>query len=224
MDWYKLKPKITKDFEELTKTYNQKYGLFDYAVDSRSLDTTFEKNLLQSVGNLSGLSVLVCGSNSGYEISILSKIFPNAKFTAVDISSKALSTLAETYPFVTCIHANMEVLPFKDKEFDIYLNCRAIHSTDVDIEKASIEATRVTKGKIILSISNGYRVDDHIVKGMYDYDSQKIEEEKPRLVSESLGKLFIKNGYRVEEISSEAEIFLLLTTDPQASIKLLKLC
>lgn len=217
MNWYKLKPKITKNFEELTKTYNQKYGSFDYVEDSRSLDTSFEKVLIQSAGNLSGMNVLVCGSNSGYEIGILSKKFPTAKFTAVDIASEALSMLAKTYPFVTCIHANMEELPFKDKEFDVYLNCRAIHSTDVDIEKASIEAIRVTKEKIVLSISNGYRVDNHIVKGMYDYDSQKIEEEKPRMVSESLGKLFTKNGYRVEEISSEAEIFLILTPDPQTS-------
>lgn len=214
--WYKQKPKITKDFDALTKTYNQKYGSFDYTEDSRSLDSDFEKVLIQSVGDLSGLSVLVCGSNSGYEIAILSKIFPTTKFTALDISSEALSGL-ENIPFVASIHANMETLPFKNKEFDLYLNCRAIHSTDVDMEKASSEAIRVTKGKIVLSISNGYRVDGHIIKGMYDYDSQEIEEEKPQEISKLLEKLFTKNNYRIKKSLSEAEIFLILTPDPHTS-------
>lgn len=217
MKWYQQKPKETKDFDQLTKTYNQKYGSFDYAEDSRSLDTTFEKTLIQSVEDLSGLNVLVCGSNSGYEIGILAKLFPDAKFTAVDISSEALSRLAKTYLFVACFHANMEALPFGNKEFDLYINCRAIHSTDVDMEKAVEEAIRVTKGKVILSVSNGYRIDDHIVNGMYNYDSQKIDEEKSKKVANSLKTMFINKKYKVEELSSEAELFLILTPDPHTS-------
>lgn len=218
MKWYQQKPKQTKNFDELTKAYNQKYGTFDYAEDSRSLDTTFEKTLNQSVGDLSGLSVLVCGSNSGYEIGILSKVFPGTKFTAVDISSEALSMLAKTYPFVTCIHANMEALPFGDKEFDLYINCRAIHSTDVDMEKAVSEAIRVTKEKIVLSVSNGYRLDDRIVKGMYDYETQKIQEEKSQVILNSVKMIFIGKKNKVEELSSDAELFLILTPDPHTSI------
>ncbi len=217
MKWYQQKPKETKDFKELTETYNQKYGSYDYAQDSRSLDITFEETLIQSVGDLSRLNVLVCGSNSGYEIGVLSKLFPSAKFTAVDISSEALSRLAKTYSFATCIHASMETLPFRDKEFDLYINCRAIHSTDTDMNKAVSEAIRVTKGKVVLSVSNGYRVDSRIVKGMYDYDTQKIDEEKSQIILNSLKAIFIERKYKVEEVSSDAELFLILTPDPSTS-------
>lgn len=214
MAWWHRKPKVTKDFEELTQTYNEKYGNYDYASDSRSLDATFKETLLDAVGNLSDLNVLIAGSNSGYEIRILNEQFPTAKFTAVDISTDALSKLGSEFPGVSYAHANMEKLPFKDKEFDIYINCRAIHSTDVDIPIAVIEAIRVTKGKIVLTVSNGYRVEDSIVKGMYDYDAEKIDENKPAQIIDKLKVLFEKQNYNLKELSSGAELFIVATPNP----------
>lgn len=208
MAWWHRKPKITKDFEELTQTYNEKYGNHDYNTDSRSLDSSFKKTLLDLVGDLRDQNVLVCGSNSGYEVRILSEQFPDSRFTAVDISTDALKKLLTEFPNVSCVHASMESLPFNDKEFDAYLNCRAIHSTDVNTEVAVTEAMRVTKGRLILSVSNGYRVEDKIVNGMYDYDSEKIDEHKPIQVMNKLKEVLAKNNYLLSELSSEAELFL----------------
>lgn len=208
MAWYHLRPKVTKDINELTETYNEKYGNYDYAEDSRSLDGSFNEILLKSVEDISGMSVLVCGANAGYEIDILSKLFPTAKFTAVDISTDALDRIPGAVPEVTTIHASMEHLPFEDKAFDLYLNCRAIHSSDVDMRKAVSEAVRVTKGRIVVSISNGYKVGESIVNGMYDYDLRDIDSKKPANIAKQIKVMFVETGYAADETLSEAEIFL----------------
>lgn len=205
MAWYQLKPKATHNFEELTQTYDEKYGNYDYGSDSRSLDRSFKEIFLKSVGDMSDLNVLVCGANSGYEVDILSGLFPSAKFTAVDISSEALSKIPEN---IKAVHSNMESLPFEDKQFDLYINCRAIHSSDVDMGKAIDEAVRVTKGHIVISVSNGYVIENNIVNGMYDYGSEKIDEEKPVKVTGQIKDLFKERNYFTIEYSSEAEIFL----------------
>ncbi len=149
---------------------------------------------------------MICGANSGYEIKILSELFPSAKFTAVDISSEALSKIPEN---VKAIHANMESLPFEDKTFDLYINCRAIHSSDVDMLKAINESIRVTKGDIVISVSNGYKVEDSLINGMYDYDLEKIDIDKPFKIVNQLKDMFKRKGYFIVEYSSEAEIFLI---------------
>lgn len=209
MAWWDLKPKITNDFKELTQTYNEKYGNYNYKYDSRSIDSKFEEILKKSVGDLRNLSVLVCGVNSGYEIKVLLNLFPNTSFTGLDISTDALGKFSLEFPNISSFHASMEQLPFKDKEFDVYLNCRAIHSTDVDTRKAIIEAIRVTKGGIIISISNGYLIDNRIVNGMYNYDTKEIDSEKPFKVGEDIKQIFKENDYNlVGEFSSEAELFI----------------
>ena len=153
---------------------------------------------------------MVCGANSGYEVRILSKKFPDSRFTAVDISTDALKKFLTEFPNVSCVHASMESLPFKDKEFDTYLNCRAIHSTDVNTEVAVNEAMRVTKGRIILSVSNGYNVEGKIINGMYDYDTEKIDIDKPNETLNGLKEIF-QDKYNLFEASSEAELFLIAT-------------
>ncbi len=205
MFWYQLKPKTTHDFDELTDTYNSKYGNYDYGLDSRSLDKTFEYTFIKTVGDISDKKVLICGANSGYEINILSKLFPSSKITAVDISDEALSKISDGF---NKVHANMEELPFKDKSFDVYINCRAIHSSDVDMDKALYEAIRVTKDNIVISVSNGYMVDGKIVNGMYDYDLGKIDIDTPLKVVGKIKETFKKNNYFTIDYSSEAEIFI----------------
>lgn len=206
--WYEKKPASVKNLKDLTESNNDKYGNFDYTQDSRSLDFDFEVALIKAVGDITGQRILVCGSNSGYEIKILKKHFKESIFTAVDVSTHALSKLINELPDTEIIHADMEALPFKEKDFDMYLNCRAIHSTNVDMEKAINEAVRVTKGQIVLTVSNGYRIDDGIVNGMYDYETQNIEEEKPKEVTKFLKSVLISLGYHVEVEASKAEIFL----------------
>lgn len=209
MAWYQKKPKKTDDFDEKSLTYDEKYGQYDYSLDSRLLDDTFEKILLESVGDISGLRVLVCASNSGYEIAILSRMFPTARFVATDISTVALKKLSQDFPSVECVHADMEHLPFEDNEFDIYLNCRAIHSSDTNMYTAIIESIRVTRGKIVISISNGYLVNGKIINGMYDYANESINPEKPKDIADRVGDIYKESGYSILEIASRAEVFII---------------
>lgn len=211
MAWYQVKPKTNGDLKELTKSYNDKYGNYDYTQDSRSADRKFGEGLRYCFGNVDGLNVLVCGANSGYEIEFLSQYYPATKFTAVDISDEALNRLSVKFPEVKIVHANMESLPFEDKSFDIYINCRAIHSSDVDISKSVDEALRVTKERVVISVSNGYIVDGVIQNGMYDYDLGEIDPKKSQAVAEKIKSILIKKGLQVGECSSDAEIFLVST-------------
>ena len=95
-----------------------------------------------------------------------------------------------------------------DKEFDAYLNCRAIHSSNVDIEETLREAMRVTRGRIIISIANGYLVDGKIIHGMFDYDLSKIDPIKSWGVKEKV-KYFLRNKKNtIKEYSSMAEFFV----------------
>lgn len=210
--WYHKKPNQVKDFKGSTKAYNKKYGDYDYSADSRSLDKRFAETLLKSVGNISYRDVLVCGANNGYEIKILQASSPSTKFVAVDISDKALRRLSARFPEVKCVHASMEKLPFQDKQFDTYLNCRAIHSSDVDVAVAVDEAVRVTKGKIVISVANGYIFGGQLVNGMYDYEVNRIDTKKPKVVMEQLKVIFNRyKKYKLSELTSEGEMFLIAT-------------
>ena len=173
-------------------------------VEHLKIRKIFTQTFLKTIGDISDKNVLICGANSGYEIQILSELFPSAKFTAIDISTEVLHKIPYT---VKTAHANMESLPFEDKSFDLYINCRAIHSSDVDISKAINEAIRVTKRDIVISVSNGYRVENNIVNGMYDYELEKIDLEKPLRIVSEIKNTFKKNNYFTIEYSSEAEIF-----------------
>lgn len=216
--WYQKKPVQVKNFQELTKTYNKKYGNYNYATDSRALDKKFVDTILKSVGNVSNSNMLVCGANNGYEIKIINTSFPSARFFAVDIADEALQRISAALSEVQCVHANMEKLPFKDKQFDVYLNCRAIHSSDVNIKNAVNEAIRVTKGKIIISIANGYVFGGQLVNGMYDYKASRIDTEKPKIILKQIKEMFNRqNKYRLTELSSEAELFLIATPKLYAS-------
>ena len=204
-NWYEKQPKKTRDFTALTKTYDEKYGDFDYTKDSRSIDRSFSTTLLAAMGDLGGKHVLVCGSNSGYEIKILRRHFPTARFVAVDISEKALAKLPAD---VSRIHACMEDLPFKDNAFDIYLSCRAVHSSNVHLKRALSEAMRVTRGRIVISISGGYLIKGGFVRGMYDYLRRCIDADKPDLIARKVENTFNRQGFRVANLRSKGELFV----------------
>lgn len=208
MEWFRKRPHSTRDFLAQTETYNEKYGEYDYTKDARTVDNLFESTLLAAVGNIANANVVVAGSNSGYEIASLSGHYPTASFTAVDIADKALEKISKNLPSVAVQHADMEHLPFQDKEFDMYLNCRAIHSSNVDMEAALEEAIRVTRGRIIISVANGYLVKGQIVKGMYDYEKKEIDPQRSRQTAQALKILFEQKGFKVSESESNAELFL----------------
>ena len=178
--WFERKPPQTKDKNILSEAYNTKYGDYDYSQDSRSVDKTFLDIFKNSISVNNFENAIICGANSGYEVDILQKINPEIKITAVDISNISLQKLHSHFPDVNFLHENLENLSIiESKKIDLYICLRAIHSSNVDIAKAIKEAVRITKNKIVISVSNGYVIDGQLVKGMYEYNSGKINPEKP---------------------------------------------
>lgn len=145
-NWFEKKPETTKDKKILSETYNQKYGHYDYSQDSRVVDESFLKIFENSFSNDEFKNVIVCGANSGYEVNIIKKIRPEVKITAVDISDVSLDQARSHFSDVEFLHEDLENLhTIPSKAFDIYICLRAIHSSNVDIEKAVREAIRITK-------------------------------------------------------------------------------
>ena len=211
-NWFEIEPIKTKDKKTLSETYNEKYGHYDYSQDSRTVDESFLKIFEDSFSNDEVKKVLICGANSGYEVNIVKKLKPSAKITAVDISDISLNELHSHFSDVNFLHEDLENLStIESKEFDLYICLRAIHSSNVDIAKAINEATRITKDKIVISISNGYIVDGKLVNGMYDYVTKKIDSDKPFAVRDQVSLLLKNNGWETSIKESEAEIFIIGT-------------
>lgn len=207
--WFEKKPVATKAKETLSETYNHKYGHYDYSQDSRVLDKSFLKTFEDSFSEDAHKNAIVCGANSGYEINIIKNIKPKIIITAVDISDISLKQLHANFPDVELLHEDLENLSALDsKSFGMYICLRAIHSSNIDITKAINEAVRVTRNKIILSISNGYLINGELVKGMYDYETKTIDPKKPFMIRDTIFNLLNDLGWKTEMKESEAEIFI----------------
>ncbi len=212
-NWFKVKTPETKDKTILSEAYNSKYGDYDYGSDSRALDKNFLETFLKVVGVDFG-NVIICGANSGYEVEIIEKIKPEADITAVDISNTSLEKLHSRFHKVKFLHEDLENLKMiNPKEFDVYVCLRAIHSTNVNIKNAINEAVRITKNKIVLSVSNGYVIEGKLVKGMYDYDKETIDSSRPDSIKNEIVEYLEESGWHTECIESDAEIFIIATNN-----------
>lgn len=210
--WFQKKTPQTKDKDTLSKAYDSKYGDYDYNTDSRALDKKFQGIFEQLIAHEDFGNVIVCGANSGYEINIIRKIKPEARVVAVDISSTSLEKLHARFPEVTVLHEDLEKLDgIESERFDLYVCLRAIHSTNINLSTALKEATRITKKKLILSVSNGYVVDGGIVNGMYNYGSDSIDSSGPFIVRDEIVSTLTDLGWESEVIESDAEIFIVST-------------
>ncbi len=208
-NWFENKPMLTKNKDLLSETYNQKYGDYDYSKDSRVLDKKFDSIFSDLIKNTDFENVIICGSNSGFESEIILKLKPNSKITAVDISNISLDKLHKRFPEINILHDDLENLEVVDSQgYDLYVCLRAIHSTNINILNAVKEAVRITKKKIIISVSNGYIVDGKLVNGMFDYEKGIIDPQKPFVISTEIVEHLKDFGWNSEVIESDAEIFI----------------
>lgn len=214
-DWYYIETPKTKNIGVLTRIYNKKYG--DYNVhDLRLYDLSFANTFTKLLYKFKDVKkILVVGANNGYEINFIRAIIPNAKIVALDISTRALKKLQREFPNIETIHADMEILPCPNNEFDLYISCRAINSTNVAIPIAISEAVRVSKN-VLISISNGYLIEDQVQKGMFDYDKKIFDIKLPWKKVKEVKLQFKKLGLRSFQRKSTSEIFI-------AAKKILKL-
>lgn len=96
------------------------------------------------------------GCASGYMISQIASIFPNAKYFGIDIYDKAIGYAKKAYPNIEFKVASADRLPFKDNAFDVILFYETIEH--VENPKGCLkEIRRVLKedGTLILTMDSG---------------------------------------------------------------------
>jgi SAM-dependent methyltransferase len=202
--WFEVNPLKEKD---VFISADKKYGDYNYKEDLRTLYEKEFNKILSGIVKGKNKKIFIGGSNSGKEITSLGK---NSIF-ALDASKKALEKLSKKYPSVETLHWDLgSTLPFKDNFFDVYICLRAINSSTINLIKALNESLRITKpkGKIILSISNGYLIKSKIQKGLYDYKKKDFDLDKPYMIVNKIKSFYEKQKCLVKTIEFHSEIIL----------------
>lgn len=145
---YKDKADLFKEFKSKAyslseKEYAQVYKEVDLVMFERESDLN-KKSLAEIQRKISGKTILDVGCGKGYLAKILSKKY---KVTACDVNID--SQLVSANPKVKFIEANIENLPFSDKQFDIVTCTHAIEHIR-DLSAAIKELRRVAKKRLII--------------------------------------------------------------------------
>jgi SAM-dependent methyltransferase len=198
---------------ELTEHLNDKYGDFEYAKDARALDAekVYEATMTNVVKKMllgnrdTKLPLLIAGANSGVEVDL----FNDFQITAIDLSDVAIRKISKQYPEVRVVYGDIQNLPFTNKSFDAYVCLRAIHASNLNIQKALEESLRVTRSYLVYSVSNGYNIEGKLVKGMYNNRSKEIEEHLSHKHLATIKEFLIQHDceYEVFEVPSEIIVF-----------------
>ena len=209
-EWWHIKTPSTKDLSVLTSVYNEKYGKKHNGLDLRLHDNTFPTEFTSILNQFKNTKkILVVGANDGYEITFIKKVLPHAKITALDVSTIALEKLKNAFKEVEVVHQDMENTNFKDKEFDLYISCRSINSTNVNVDRATEEALRISKN-IVVSVSNGYLIDGKIQKGLFDYETMEFDLDSPLRMKNSIIKKIQDQPFDISEYECSSEIFIVV--------------
>lgn len=96
------------------------------------------------------------GCASGYMISQIAEIFPNAKYFGIDVYTKAIDYAKKTYPGVNFKVAVADKLPFENNNFDLILFYETIEHVE-NPQECLREIKRVLKenGTLILTMDSG---------------------------------------------------------------------
>ena len=164
-------------------------------------------------------NVLVVGIGNGDEGLKLGydKVAKEGKLYLADIAPDSLNTARNLFrnDGGKCKAINQpaqDLSSIPSDSMDIYISTMTYQSTFFNIEKALYEAIRVLKtgGAIIISVVNGYMDGEKKYrKGMTLFDSQQIDVDKPRVLSNYIVKELEKLGMVcVKTLESDSEIFI----------------
>lgn len=106
--------------------------------------------------NLQPKTILDDGCASGRMANEISKIFPKAKITAIDVYKKAVAYGTKKYPHLKFELADAHKLPFKSNSFDMVI-CYEVIEHLVNPKKALLEMKRVMKknGYTLVAMDSG---------------------------------------------------------------------
>lgn len=100
--------------------------------------------------------ILDVGCAGGWFLSEISKRFPSAKFTGVDVYKPAVLYAGKQYKSLTFITADAHKLPFPDDSFDLVI-CTEVLEHVINPEEVMMEITRILKkkGVAIIEMDSG---------------------------------------------------------------------
>ncbi len=203
----------------LRYAYDTKYGNWDDVNDLRKLySSNWCAPIKKYFENVTQSNTLIdIGCNDGRELKdILGGNFSKPKITLIDISRKAINRLQQSvvHRHIEVINESFNTAKFKKNSFDFCVSLRTLHSSGIDTNESLKRCYEITKPKgiIILSVSNGY-IDDitgEALKGMYNYSTGIVDEEKPFQVAKDMAdKLISLNAVNVNIIEGNSEIFII---------------
>jgi hypothetical protein len=205
--WWLTKPATTKNIADLTRTYNDKYGDRPIETNERFFDNTFNKKFKEIIDSFEFNDALVVGANDGVEIDFLKNKNKNAAITAIDVSDIALNKLKKSFPDVETIHGDIEstTLP---KNYDLYICCRTIHSSNIDIEHALQQAIEISNN-LVISVSNAYIEDGKLIHGMFDYKKNSIDKCLPYSIQERIVTFLREEDFDITLDVCSSELFII---------------
>lgn len=177
--------------------FTEKYLEYSYAKDLRSLLPGWALEFREIVrGELnmprSGLDVLDVGVGNGLELEPLfgdSGVLA-ASVIGVDVSEMMLAAAKARFPQLSTVNTSAEALDgIGSRSIDLYVSLRTYMSRLFDVTRALEEAVRVLRpsGGIVLSIANGYVVDDEsrsrqLVRGLTVSGGEAVDTEEPHSI------------------------------------------
>lgn len=120
--------------------------------------------ILKQFSRDDSFSILDIGCGTGSLTLDLARTFPKAQITAIDLSFpylKQAQNRLKKFPRVSFLQANAEDLPFKDKAFDVVVNCYLMHELPRPTrEKVIQEMLRLKKPKGVAVVTDALQNDD----------------------------------------------------------------
>ncbi|MBX4205638.1 class I SAM-dependent methyltransferase [Candidatus Microgenomates bacterium] len=114
------------------------------------------KTFTELTKNLNPKTILDDGCASGRMANEISKVFPKAKVTAIDVYKKSIKYGSKKYPHIKFVQADAHKLPFRSNSFDL-VTCYEVIEHLVDPGKALMEMKRVMKknGRTLVAMDSG---------------------------------------------------------------------
>lgn len=201
----------------LSDAFNEKYSLYNYADDARSIEGDWKNDFLTVYSKatdkpLECNRVLNVGVGSGNEAKML---FSHCKdITFVDIAQDGLKKIEKIFPHSNTLASRAENLSqLASNDYDLYVSLRTYNSSFFNLRQAISEAYRVLKPNaiIIISIANGFlnAEQKQIIPGLLIPGSEFVDIYRGIDMMKSLSEEFAKKGFcNIQVYVTNTEIYM----------------
>jgi ubiquinone/menaquinone biosynthesis C-methylase UbiE len=156
---------------------------------------------LASRTEVEGKEMLEVGSGRGGGAYYISRYLKPAKYTALDLSSKAVE-LANKYfssDRLTYVQGNAERLPFPDESFDVVINVESSHAYG-SFQNFLAEVFRVLRKGGVFLITDIRNIQDQHVMDKYLKDSGFLMIEKTEITEQVARAIEMENELKIQRI------------------------